>query len=238
MRKEILVIIPTLNENENIEFLFNIIIKRFKLPILFVDDNSNDGTRDIILELEKKNKLVNYIFRKQRYGIGSAHKEGLNWAFKKKFKICITMDADRTHDPLEIKKLLRSLKQHKADLITTTRFTKKSSLSDWPTLRKYLTKFRFYLVKIILNTKFDSSGSFRCYNLKKIKKSHFDYVDHDGYFFFIESLFYFEKLNYNIVEISTNYKYRFAGQSKMRVMDILSAFYNLFKLSINNKLKP
>ena len=84
MRKEILVIIPTLNENENIKFLFNIIVKRFKLPILFIDDNSNDGTRDIILELEKKNKLVKYIFRKQRYGIGSAHKEGINWAFKKK----------------------------------------------------------------------------------------------------------------------------------------------------------
>ena len=106
MSKKKLVVIPTLNENENIVFLFNIIVKRFKLPILFIDDNSDDGTRDIILELAKKNKLVNYIFRKQKYGIGSAHKEGLNWAIKKKFKICITMDADRTHDPLEIKKIL------------------------------------------------------------------------------------------------------------------------------------
>ena len=99
-----------MNENENIVFLFNIIVKRFKLPILFIDDNSDDGTRDIILELAKKNKLVNYIFRKQKYGIGSAHKEGLNWALKK-FKICITMDADRTHDPLEIKKILKNFEQ-------------------------------------------------------------------------------------------------------------------------------
>ena len=236
MSKKKLVVIPTLNENENIVFLFNIIVKRFKLPILFIDDNSDDGTREIILELTKKNKLVNYIFRKQKYGIGSAHKEGLNWAIKKKFKTCITMDADRTHDPLEIKKILKNYEQKKADLITTTRFMKKSSLSDWPLLRRYLTKFRFFLVKFILNTKFDSSGSFRCYNLNKIKKSHIDLASSDGYFFFIESLFYLEKLNFKVVEISTNYRYRYAGKSKMRLFDILSAFYNLFKLAFVNKL--
>ena len=104
MFKKKIVIIPTLNESENIFFLFDIIVKRFKIPILFIDDNSKDGTRDKILDLAKKNKLVNYIFRKKKYGIGSAHKEGLNWAIQKKFEICITMDADRTHDPREIKK--------------------------------------------------------------------------------------------------------------------------------------
>ena len=236
MSKKKIVVIPTLNENENIVFLFKIIVKRFKLPILFIDDNSDDGTRDIILKLAKKNKLVNYIFRKQKYGIGSAHKEGLNWAIKKKFKICITMDADRTHDPLEIKKILKNFKQKKVDLITTTRFMKKNSLSDWPLLRRYLTKLRFFLVKFILNTKFDSSGSFRCYNLHRIKKSHLDLARNDGYFFFIESLFYLEKLNYKVVEIPTNYRYRYAGKSKMQLYDIISAFYNLFKLSFINKL--
>ena len=113
----------------------------------------------------------------------------------------------------------------------------KSSLSDWPLLRRYLTKLRFFLVKFILNTKFDSSGSFRCYNLHRIKKSHLDLASNNGYFFFIESLFYLEKLNYKVVEISTNYRYRYAGKSKMQLFDIISAFYNLFKLSFINKLK-
>lgn len=113
---------------------------------------------------------------------------------------------------------------------------KKSSLSDWPLLRRYLTKLRFFLVKFILNTKFDSSGSFRCYNLHRIKRSHLDLATNDGYFFFIESLFYLEKLNYKVVEISTNYRYRYAGKSKMHLFDITSAFYNLFKLSFINKL--
>ena len=83
------------------------------------------------------------------------------------------MDADRTHNPFEIKKMLNILKQNKADLIITSRFIKKKSLSDWPYIRKVITKIRYYLVKYTLRTNLDSSGGFRCYNLKKIKKTHY-----------------------------------------------------------------
>ena len=165
-----IIIIPTLNENENINYLFQSIVKNFKIPILFIDDNSNDGTREKILSLSKKSKLIKYIFRNKRYGIGSAHKEGIYWAYKNKFNLCFTMDADRTHNPFEIKKMLNILKKKNADIIITSRFLKKSSLEDWPTLRKIITKIRYYLVKIILNTNLDSSGGFRCYNISKIKK--------------------------------------------------------------------
>ena len=236
MKKKVLTIIPTLNENDNITFLYNTIVKKQKIPILFIDDNSTDGTRDKILDLSKKNKMVNFIFRKKRYGIGSAHKEGISWAFKKKFENCITMDADRTHNPLEIKGLLIKLKKYKADIIITSRFIKKDSLEDWPTLRKYITKIRFYLVKIILNTNLDSSGGFRCYNLKTIKEKDLYLAENNGYFFLIESLFYFQNLKYKIIEIPTKLKYRVSGKSKMRVIDIISSFLNLFKLSFFNKI--
>ena len=79
-----IVIIPTLNENDNINYLFKLIVNKFKIPILFIDDNSSDGTQEKILNLSKKSKLINYIFRKKRYGIGSAHKEGIRWAYKNK----------------------------------------------------------------------------------------------------------------------------------------------------------
>ena len=69
--------------------------------------------------------MVKFIFRAKRYGIGSAHKEGIFWAYDKKYESCITMDADRTHNPLEIKKLLTGLKKDKADIIITSRFIKK-----------------------------------------------------------------------------------------------------------------
>ena len=132
-----------------LSLFFNLIIKKFKIPILFIDDNSKDGTQEKILNLSKKSKLIKYIFRKERYGIGSAHKEGIRWAYKNKFKLCFTMDADRTHNPYEIKKMLKVLKKNNADVVITSRFIKKSSLEDWPVLRKIITKIRYYLVKII-----------------------------------------------------------------------------------------
>ncbi len=231
-----IIIIPTLNENDNINYLFKIIVKKFKIPILFIDDNSNDGTQEKILNLSKKSKLIKYIFRKKRYGIGSAHKEGIRWAYKNKFNLCFTMDADRTHNPLEINKMIKILKENNANVVITSRFIKKSSLQDWPILRKIITKIRFYLVKIILNTRLDSSGGFRCYNIEKIKKKDIFLAENNGYFFLVESLFYLEKLNYKIIEIHSDLKYRSSGQSKMRVSDILSALFNLFKLSIFNKI--
>ena len=109
-----------------------------------------------------------------------------------------------------------------------------NSLEDWPVLRKFITKIRYYLVKIILNTNLDSSGGFRCYNLKTLKQNHFNLARNNGYFFMIESLFYFQKLKYKIVEIPTKLKYRVSGKSKMRVLDVISSFINLFKLSIFN----
>ncbi len=231
-----IIIIPTLNENDNINYLFKLIVKKLKIPILFIDDNSIDGTQDKILNLSKKSKLIKYIFRKKRFGIGSAHKEGIRWAYKNNFDLCFTMDADRTHNPLEIHKMLKVLKRNNADVIITSRFLKKSSLEDWPILRKIITKIRYYLVRIILNTSLDSSGGFRCYNISNIKKEDILFAKNNGYFFLIESLFYLEKLNYKIIEIHSNLKYRSSGQSKMRLVDILSALVNLFRLSLFNKI--
>ena len=235
MKKKSYYYYSTLNENDNILFLYEAIVKKQKIPILFIDDSSNDGTRDKILSLSKKNKMVKFIFRAKRYGIGSAHKEGIFWAYDKKYESCITMDADRTHNPLEIKKLLTGLKKDKADIIITSRFIKKNSLEDWPVIRKYITKIRYYLVKIVLNTDLDSSGGFRCYNLKTINKKDFNLAKNNGYFFMIESLFYFQRLKYKIVEFPTKLKYRVSGKSKMRVIDVISSFINLFKLSFFHK---
>ena len=139
----------------------------------------------------QKNKNGKIYFQKKRYGIGSAHREGIFWALKN-YNICITMDADRTHNPLEIKNLLKKLKTNKADIIITSRFMNKNSLADWPALRKYITKIRFYLVKLMLNTNLDSSGGFRCYNLKTIKKQDLKLAENNGYFFNREFILFSE----------------------------------------------
>ena len=166
----ILIIIPVLNEEKNINLIYKKIkkIKNLNKDILFIDDNSKDDTRIKILELKKKNKNIYLLKRDFKKGIGSAHKDGIIWGYKKKYSIIITMDCDGTHDPIHIKKMLRLIKDKRFDLISTNRFLKKNSLSDWSFWRIVLTNFRHILIKNILNISFDSSGAFRCYNTKQI----------------------------------------------------------------------
>ena len=228
-----LLIIPTLNEKKNITTLFKKIRKiDQKIDILFVDDNSTDGTREEILHLKKRNKSIYYIFRPRKLGIGSAHKDGLKFAYKKKYKIILTMDADGTHNPKYIKNLIKY--STKYDLISTNRFEKKDSLIEWPVHRRFLTKIRFYLINILLNINYDSSGAYRCYNAKNIKLNDVLGAKNDGYSFFWESLYLLNKKRYSIKEIPIYLPYRKVGSSKMTMRDIIGSLFYLFKYSIKN----
>ena len=232
---KILIIIPTLNESLNIKGLITKINKLYrKIDILVVDDNSSDGTLDILKKIKKRKKNLNIVCRKKIKGIGSAHLNGINFAYKKNYSICITMDADGTHNPTIIKRMLKIINYNNFTIINTNRFLNINSLNDWPLLRKAITYFRYLLVKVILNTRYDSSGAFRCYNLKKIKRTHFLLAKNKNYFFFIESLFFFEKLNYKIYEIPNKLKFRSANKSKMKFFHIIESLWSLVKLRFTN----
>ncbi len=228
-----LIIIPTLNEKKNIKKLFFQIRKlKLKSDILFIDDNSTDGTREEIINFNKKFNNVKYIFRSKKLGIGSAHKDGLIYGYKKRYKKIITMDADGTHDPKYIKKIINLSDQF--DLINTNRFINPRSIRDWPLFRKTLTTIRFYLINILLNFNYDSSNAFRCYNVKKIKINDILLAKNNSYAFFWESIFHLNKKKYSIKEISVNLPNRKLGSSKMKLQDIIYSLLYLFKYFIKN----
>ncbi len=228
-----LLIIPTLNEKKNILRLFKKLQKiNCKLDILFIDDNSSDGTKKEILKFTKIDKSISYIFRPKKMGIGSAHKDGLKYAYKKRYGTILTMDADGTHDPKYIKELLKFSKTY--DLISTNRFTKKDSLKEWPIQRRFLTKLRYYLINMLLNTNHDSSGAFRCYNAKKIKLKDILIAQNNGYSFFWESLYLINKKGYSIKEIPVYLPYRKVGSSKMTYKDIFGSLLYLLKYFFKN----
>ena len=235
MNKKTLLIIPTLNEFGNIQKIYKKIKKTNEnINILFIDDNSVDGSKEIIIKLKKKNKKVNYIFRGEKLGIGSAHKLGIKLAKKKKYRYACTMDCDGTHDPIHIKQMFKKIKKN--DLIISNRFLKKNSLKGWNIKRKIITKLRYYLVWFMLGTKLDGSGAFRLYDLKKIKLSDIFESKDNNYNFFWQSAFLLENKKYKISEIPIRLPIRAIGSSKMKLKDIVIGILSLIKFFIKYKI--
>ena len=235
MNNKVLLVIPTLNEFGNIQKIYKRIQSlNKKINILFIDDNSTDGSKKIIMNLKKRNKKVDYIFREKKLGIGSAHKVGIKLAKKKNYRYVCTMDCDGTHDPKHIGQMLNKIKN--CDLVISNRFLKKNSLKGWNLKRKIITKLRYYLVWMLLGTKLDGSGGFRLYDLKKVKLNDILNIKDNNYNFFWQSAFLLEIKKYKILEISIKLPNRAIGSSKMRLKDIMFGVLSLIIFFIKYKI--
>ena len=107
-------------------------------------------------------------------------------------------------------------------------------MREWPIQRRFLTKVRYYLINILLNISYDSSGAYRCYNSKRIKLNDILSAKNNGYSFFWESLYLLNKKKYSIKEIPIYLPYRKVGNSKMTIRDIIGSLFYLFKYSLKN----
>ena len=232
-----LVFIPTYNEAENVENIYNQ-IKALHLDtdILFLDDNSPDGTGRIIDKIVEKNKNVFVIHRSGKLGIGSAHQDGIKYAYDKKYETLITMDCDFTHSPSYIIDFINNSNGY--DVVVGSRFLKKDSLASWNLFRKFMTHLGHFLTLILLNMPYDASGAFRLYKLNKIKQGVFGLVQSNGYSFFFESLLILHMNKYKIKEIPTELPARTYGHSKMTLKDIktsISRLLTTFKRKLLNR---
>jgi len=229
MRSNVLVFIPTYNELENVERLFReITALGLGLDILFMDDNSPDGTGQILDDLARQNRHLIVLHRSGKLGIGSAHRDGIRWAYAQGYDILITMDCDFTHTPDSIAALLKE--KDKADIIVGSRYMLKDSLEEWNLFRLSLTKLGHILTLVFLQLPYDATGALRLYRLRKIPPVLFERVSSQGYSFLYESLFI---LNYNklkIYEIPIKLPARTYGHSKMRVSDAWHSFCLLLVL--------
>lgn len=221
-----ILIIPTYNEKYNVPIIYKKIRKYNKdLKILFVDDNSPDKTIDEIKTIRKKDRNVNFLLRKKKLGIGAAHKFAISWANKNNYKICITMDADLTHNPKYIPKMIQLSKHY--HLVQTNRFLDKTSIQSWPLYRRILTRLRYIILKLLLNINYDSSGAFRCYNFSKLNYKLILFAKNNSYSFFWETIYILVKENIKIKEIKMKQKYRLKGSSKMKISDWTHGLYYL-----------
>lgn len=228
---DLLICIPTYNEKENVGEMVRE-IEELVLPLpfnlIFIDDNSPDGTGRILDEIAKKNSRVKVLHRTEKSGIGSAHLAGIRYAYKRGYDFLLTMDCDFTHSPKDIYKFINTSKE--ADVVVGTRFLKSESLAEWNVYRKLLTRLGHLLTKTFLNMPYDATGAFRLYNLKNIDIEIFNKVESKGYAFFFESLYLLNRAGCKIVEVPISLPARTYGHSKMTMKEIVKSVFMLLKL--------
>ncbi len=225
------IIIPTYNEKENIERLIKAIfdLQIPDLKILIVDDNSPDGTGKIVENL-KINYPVEVLHRAKKQGLGSAYCAGFNFALQKKADFIFQMDADFSHDPNDILKILEKAKQS-ADLVIGSRKIKHGKIIGWNLWRHFCSNGAMFFSRLILNLKTkDVTSGFRCFRAKTLQKINYKTVKSSGYAFQEEMLYRVEKLNLKVVEIPVVFKDRENGKSKLSKKEIIDFFKTIFRL--------
>jgi dolichol-phosphate mannosyltransferase len=226
------VIIPTYNEKENAE---NIIRKVFSLDgdynILIIDDNSPDGTADIVktLQTEFPDKL-SMIRRAGKQGLGTAYITGFKWALEHGYDYIFEMDADFSHNPDDLPRLFQACKDG-ADLAIGSRYCDGISVINWPISRVIMSYYASVYVRNVLGMKvFDCTAGFKCYSRKVLEAIDLDNIRMKGYGFQIEMKYTTYKLGFKIVEVPIIFVDRKAGTSKMSGGIFGEAFWGVMKL--------
>ena len=229
MPADYLILIPTYNEKENVEKIFNKVnALGLSLDILFVDDNSIDGTKEILNELANANNNLFVINRPGKMGIGSAHQDGIKWAYEKGYKTLISMDCDLTHSPSDISLFIENAADY--DIVVGSRYMQKDSIDTWNMYRKFLTRLGHFLTTTLLGMKYDASGAFRLYKIADINRNVFGLIESKTYSFFFESLLVLHLNKFKITEIPIKLPARTYGSSKMTLNDMILSLKMLAKM--------
>lgn len=235
--KNSLVIIPTYNEKENIE---DIIRQVFSLlppfHILIVDDNSPDGTADIVknLQTEFKDRLF-LIERAGKMGLGTAYIHGFKYALVQGYDYIFEMDADFSHNPQELPRLYDACHRDGYDVAIGSRYIQGVNVVNWPMNRVLMSYFASAYVRLVTGMPIqDATAGFKCYRRKVLETINLDEIRFIGYAFQIEMKFLAYKFGFKIKEIPIIFTDRTKGQSKISKGIIKEAFYGVLKMKINS----
>ena len=227
-----IVIIPTYNEKENIE---RIIRKVFSLDggyeILIIDDGSPDGTAGIVKSLQPEfRERLHIIERAGKLGLGTAYITGFKWALSHGYDYIFEMDADFSHDPDDLPRLLEACKEGEGVSIGS-RYSDGISVVNWPIGRIIMSYYASVYVRTVLRMKvYDCTAGFKCYSRRVLEAIDLDNVRIKGYGFQIEMKYTAWKLGFPIREVPVIFVNRKAGSSKMSGSIFGEAFWGVLML--------
>ncbi|HIF85091.1 MAG TPA: polyprenol monophosphomannose synthase [Flavobacteriaceae bacterium] len=228
-----LVIIPTYNELNNISIVLNQVLN---LPIAFnvlvVDDNSPDGTSNVVNQYINKFKdRVFLLSRKSKQGLGKAYTEGFFWALENQYNYIFEMDADLSHDPKDLVRMHQTLELSNCDVVIGSRYINGINVINWPLSRILLSYFASIYSRVVTGLPVkDATSGFVGYRNIVLRTINLKTLLFNGYAFQIELKFKAFKNGFNIIEIPIIFKDRENGESKMNGDIIYEAVFGLIKM--------
>ena len=230
MQNEILVIIPTYNEIENVDKMITTVLGLDKkIDILIVDDNSPDKTGEFVKTEYSKEKRVNLIERAGKLGLGTAYIEGFKFALENNYQYILEMDCDFSHNPEDILRLLEAAEEY--DLVIGSRYIQGVNVVNWPLRRLILSIGASLYTRIVTGLPIrDATSGFKCFKRKVIESIELDKIHSNGYSFQIEMHYRTWKKGFKIKEIPIVFTDRIDGVSKMGKNIVKEAIFMVWKL--------
>ncbi|MCB0307845.1 MAG: polyprenol monophosphomannose synthase [Bdellovibrionales bacterium] len=233
-----LVIIPTYNERDNITPLITDILKLpNEFDILLIDDNSPDGTSECIQAFQLDSPLgsrVHLLKRPGKMGLGSAYRDGYQWALERNYAIICQMDADFSHQPATLAQFVREVDQ--VDFVLGSRYVPGGHTVGWPWYRLWLSRLANLYARYATGYQiYDLTGGFKCFKRRVISSLVSLPIKADGYAFQIETTVYALINGYKAKEIPITFTEREKGKSKLSKHVIWEAIFSVLKLAANTK---
>jgi dolichol-phosphate mannosyltransferase len=212
-------VLPTYNEAENIDRFVRAVLPRLASSglehhLLVVDDNSPDGTGSLADGLAAEFDEVEVLHRPAKHGLGRAYLAGFRRALDSGAELVLEMDADFSHDPADVPRLIKAAET--ADLVLGSRYVRGGGVSDWGLLRRMVSRGGCWYAQHLLGVPVrDLTGGFKCFNRRVLETIPLDDVHADGYGFQIELTYYALKAGFTVVEVPITFRERQMGTSKM-----------------------
>lgn len=234
---KIVAVIPTYNEYDNIARLIGEVLAQSPdLQVLVVDDNSPDGTGELVESLARKNSRIHILRRPGKMGLGSAYCDGFRAALDYGADYIVEMDADFSHDPATIPRFLEMMSDY--DLVIGSRYLNGISVVNWPLRRLMLSYFANVYTKIITGLRIaDCTSGFKCFRRQVIESIDLSRIRSDGYSFQIEMNFRCVEMGFRVGEIPIIFIDRHSGSSKMSKRIVREAVLMVWKLKLGSLLK-
>lgn len=232
----LLVIIPTYNEKENIANILAAVKQQSDdIDLLVVDDNSPDGTAEIVQSLMKSDQSIHLIKRAGKQGLGTAYIAGFRYGLEQGYNYMMEMDADFSHNPKDVPKLLAAA-QGGADIAIGSRYIDKGGVKDWDFFRHVLSKGASYYVQMFSGLPImDPTAGFKCYRRSVLEAIDLNKIKFVGYAFQIEMKFAAWTLGYSLKEVPIIFEDRKEGTSKMNLSIVREAITGVLSMKRNFK---